>query len=160
MIWEETGTPGRNPRGDWEKMQTAQRQHPWSGSNPGLWHCQAAALPAAPLCRPFNVRLTLEAFVGSVWRMAPTQNVTCPFPSTNTASSDVFFCPLGRNCGRPGCKTLAGSLLATTNTTWSGWHLTTEHYKTTKRQPKIACPKSKLNYYNKLKTKADRVKLV
>lgn len=44
-----------------EDVQTPHSQHPRSGSDPGLWHCAAAVLPAVPLPWPkmqlgFNAR--------------------------------------------------------------------------------------------------------
>lgn len=48
-MWEETGAHGGNSIDHKENRQTPPRRHPRSGSNLGLWDCEAVGLPAATL---------------------------------------------------------------------------------------------------------------
>ncbi|XP_051873683.1 phosphatidylinositol 3,4,5-trisphosphate 5-phosphatase 1 isoform X2 [Pristis pectinata] len=53
-LWEETRAFAVNPHGRGENLKTPQGQHPRSRSNPGLWRCEAVALPTVPPCLPLN----------------------------------------------------------------------------------------------------------
>ncbi|XP_066521424.1 E3 ubiquitin-protein ligase RAD18 isoform X2 [Hoplias malabaricus] len=52
-LWEETGAPGGNPRGEHTKLLTdSHPERDWNPQPPGPWSCVTATLPAAPPCRP------------------------------------------------------------------------------------------------------------